>query len=368
MMHREGGLSPSSSGSCLPEACRAFLSRTFVLVTGATGAVGPALVDLLLSVGARVRILARTPARWSGDRVEVGVGDIREFTTVADGVAGVDAVVHLAGVTEERVGNDPGLYETTNVLGTRNVVEAARRAGVGRLVLLSSISVYGPSENVCHTERSEPRPNSEYGRSKLRAEGVALPALTDRGQPLTAVLRAAAVYGPNMRGNYLRLTRGLARRRFVPVGSGANQRTVVHESDVAAAAVLALWHPAAAGKIYNVTDGSVHTVRKIIDAICSALGRTPPRFSIPLGLASGAVWLASAMRQHRGASGTWSAESLRRYTENLAVEGALVQRELGYSPRYDLDSGWRHTVAALRFQGDLPRTRRSHGSPPTISP
>ena len=92
-----------------------------------------------------------------------------------------------------------------------------------------------------------------------------------------------AVYGSRIKGNYERLTHALARHRFIPIGSGLNRRTLVYDKDVGRAAVLAVSHPAAAGRVFNVTDGTFHTLNEIIESICSALGRKPPRLSLPIG-------------------------------------------------------------------------------------
>ena len=81
------------------------------------------------------------------------------------------------------------------------------------------------------------------------------------GQPLGAVLCLGAVYGSRIKGNYERLTHAMARNRFIPIGNGLNRRMLVYDKDVGRAAVLAVSHPAAAGRVFNVTDGEFHTLR-----------------------------------------------------------------------------------------------------------
>ena len=80
------------------------------------------------------------------------------------------------------------------------------------------------------------------------------------GQLLDTMLRLGAVYGSRIKGNYERLLRALARNRFIPIGNGLNRRTLVYDKDVGRAAVLAVSHPAAAGRVFNVTDGEFHTL------------------------------------------------------------------------------------------------------------
>jgi len=110
-----------------------------------------------------------------------------------------------------------------------------------------------------------------------------LNAKRNGGQPLDTVLRLGAVYGSRIKGNYEQLTRALSRNRFIPIGSGLNRRTLVYDKDVGRAAVLAVSHSAAAGRVFNVTDGNFHTLNEIIESICSAPGRKPPRLSLPFG-------------------------------------------------------------------------------------
>ena len=166
------------------------------------------------------------------------------------------------------------------------------------------------------------------------------------GVPLTTILRLAAVYGPRVKGNYLRLVQALARRRFVPIGRGDNLRTVVFENDVAAAVSLAATRPGAAGRIYNVSDGNPHPLREIIAAICTALGRRPPRWHAPVAPVRLALGAASVIDRRLPAM-------LEKYLEEIAVDGSRIERELGFRAETGLIDGWRATVAEMRRTGAL---------------
>ena len=210
---------------------------------------------------------------------------------------GVDAVVHMAALLHI-VNPPPELgekYERVNVGGTATVVEAAIKAGVKRVVLFSTIAVYGPSDGRVLNEMSPTHPDTFYAQTKRAAEQIVLNARGADGQPLGTVLRLGAVYGSRIKGNYERLTRALAgnlgtrsrilatsgnlgtrsqflrklghvpklpvpRLPFIPVGKGLNRRTLVYDKDVGRAAALAVSHPAAAGRVFNVTDGGFHTL------------------------------------------------------------------------------------------------------------
>lgn len=325
--------------------------RSLCLVTGPTGAVGHSLVNALLRRGLAVRVLARhpIPAGFLSQPVETVIGDIADPTSVAVAMIGAATVFHLA--AKLHVANPTAEmraeYERVNVEGTRVVVEAARAAGVRRLVLFSTISVYGPTGPEPVNEDSPPNPESIYADTKLRAEKIALSAQNSYGEPLSAVLRMAAIYGPRMKGNYVTLANALARGRFLPVGSGDNLRTIVFDADAVEAAILASRAPIAAGRIYNVSDGSVHSLREIISAISGALGRRPPRAAVPLGVARLAALAADVAMVAAGRRRMWSA-SVEKLVESVAVSGDHIQQELGFRPEYDLVRGWNRTVETWR--------------------
>jgi UDP-glucose 4-epimerase len=282
-------------------------------------------------------------------------GDVTDAAAVKEGVRGVEGVVHLAGLahrTESGTALDKE-YERVNVGGTAAVVDAALRARVQRVVLFSTIAVYGATGTGPVDERTAPKPDTAYARSKRAAEERLLAASTADGRSLGTVLRMAAVYGGNVTGNYLRLARSLARHRFVPVGDGRNRRTLVYEDDAGIAALLALESPKAGGQVYNVSDGSFHTLREINHAICSALGRRPPRISVPLRPALGAVRAMEGFGRMLALTPPLSVASLLKYSEDVAVEGWRIQRELGFEPRFDLRRGWQAAIEQLRLSGRL---------------
>jgi UDP-glucose 4-epimerase len=315
------------------------------------------VVASLREAGHAVRTLSLdppSPGLWP-EGVETHIGDVTDHPVVDSSMRGVDAVLHLAALLH--IVDPPSHlqpeYERINVGGTAVVVEAARQAGVGRVVFFSTIAVYGDSGGEILTEDSEPRPDSFYANTKLAAERIVLAAKRADGGPLGTVLRLGTVYGERIKGNYRRLLIALARGRFVPIGRGNNRRTLVYDRDVGRAAALAAVHPAAAGRIFNVTDGRIHTMKEIIAVICDSLGRNPPRLELPVGPVRSLAGILEDGARLFGFPPPVGRAMVDKYTEDAAVDGRRFCEETGFVPRYDLASGWRETIAAMRRSGEL---------------
>jgi nucleoside-diphosphate-sugar epimerase len=328
-----------------------------ILVTGATGAVGPRVVKALAEAGYHIRTLSLDPPPagiWP-ERIEVKLGDVTNPMDVQSAMRGVDAVVHLAALLHI-VNPSSDLrqkYEKINVGGTTSVVEAAVRANARRILYFSTIAVYGDSRGQVLNEESLPSPNTFYERTKLEAERIVLDAKQLSGGPVGTVLRLGAVYGSRIKGNYERLTHALARHRFIPIGNGFNRRTLVYDKDVGRAAVLAISHPVAAGRMFNVTDGEFHTLNEIIESICAALGRKPPRLSLPSGIVRSVAGAIEEGYHIFGLKSPITPGMVDKYTEDSAVDGSLIQKDLGFVPQYDLQTGWRKTIGEMRHMGQL---------------
>lgn len=306
-----------------------------VFVTGATGVVGPALAARLLARGHAVRALVRRLPAGLPPAVETVVGSLADADALAEGARGAGAVVHLAAQLHVNVpgAHLDGLYQNVNVDGTRRVVEAARDAGVPRVVFASTINVYGPSAGRAPwTEADAAHPDTLYGRTKLEAEAIV------REHPGGVVLRLAAVYGRGMKGNYPALQRVLARGvRWLP-GDGTNRRTLVHVDDAAQAFEVALG--GLAPGVYNVTDGQVHAFDAVVRSLQEAVGRRPgvrylPAAWVRAGLAVPAALASAAGRSFPGLA------LVDKMTEDVAVSGQKLLDASAYRPAHlSLRDGW----------------------------
>lgn len=325
-----------------------------VLITGATGVIGPAVVDAFSAAGWAVRAFVRVrpgAAAWSAPAA-LEVGRLDDVASLERAMQDVQVVIHLAAKLHVNVPTESDLaaYRAVNVEGTRHVVVAARRAGA-RVIFASTIAVYGPTHGREVDEESPPLPETPYARSKLDAETLVLNESNGGGSG--TVLRLGAIYGPRMKGNYLRLVRALAGPWFLPIGPGTNRRSLIHEDDVGRAFLAAASHPELSGRAYNVTDGAVHRMRDIVAAISAALGRPAPRFALPAAPVRFACRTADAAARLAGRRAPVTPEALDKWLEDLAVSSTRARSELGFVPAVLLPDGWRRTVDALRRTGAL---------------
>ena len=302
------------------------------LVTGATGFIGSALVAALQAHA--VRRALRQPAEDArpGDCI---VGNIGPDTDWRQALAGVECVVHLAArthVLEEDAADPLAAYRRINVEATRNLAQQATAAGVRRFVFLSSVKVNGETTPVLpYSETDAPAPQDAYGITKHEAEEV-LRDIAARSAMELVILRPPLVYGPGVKGNFLRLLRLIERGVPLPLASVDNRRSLIYIGNLVDAIVTCIAAPAAAGKTYLVSDGEDVSTSALIGKLATAMGRSPRLLPCPVALLN----LGAAVLGKRAAA--------MRLTGSLRVDSSRIRQELGWRPRYSLDQGLNATV------------------------
>ena len=257
------------------------------LVTGSAGFIGAHLAHRLLGDGHDVVGVdclrpnydvaeKKANLEWAGpiDQRDVDLS----ADPLADVVDGVDVVFHLAGQPGVRDSWGDGLaaYTRDNILATERLLVAARDAGVARVVLASSSSIYGEAARFPSREDDLPRPHSPYGVTKLAAEHLGLAHAHNDGLPVVA-LRYFSVYGPRQRPDmglrrlFQAATAGTAFPRY---GDGSQVRDLTYVGDVVDATVLAGEADLAAGSVLNVAGGSAVTLAELIRRVEAITGRS----------------------------------------------------------------------------------------------
>ncbi len=320
-----------------------------VALTGATGFVGSHLLEALARRGDTLACLVRTatlepPLRALGARVVKG--DLADERALADLVDGAEVVHHVAGRV---AAPSEAEFLRVNRDGTRRVVEAAARAGVRRLVYVSSLAVTGPTVPGRPLDASgPPRPVTAYGRSKQAGEEE----VRAGGVPFT-IVRPPVVFGPRDR-EVLRLFR-IARTGVVPVlGDGTQELSLVFGPELADALVAAAVSPRTEGGTYHAAHPDVITQRGFVEAIARAVGRRPRVIALPPPVVRAGLRLSGLVARLRGrASVLDPAKGDELLAPAWACTTAELERDAGWRSRVSLEEALVRTARAYRDAGWL---------------
>jgi nucleoside-diphosphate-sugar epimerase len=254
-----------------------------VLVTGATGFLGRAVVTAFVEDGNLVRAATRSePDPPFGANVEVVMHpDLAVPVDWRPLLEGIDIVIHLAGIAHITTSLRPDLYDRVNHLATAQAAATAAQCGIRRFVFVSSIRAQcGPAANHALTERDPPAPSDAYGRSKLAAEA----AVASSGVPFT-ILRPVLLYGPGVKGNLATLLRAACSPWPLPVKLFGNRRSLLGIKNFISALRFLLSAPQTIGGTYVVADpGIPPSIAELIAMMRGAQDRRPRLVPIPPAL------------------------------------------------------------------------------------
>ncbi len=318
------------------------------LITGASGFIGRRLALNLAGRGCDVVCLVRRTSRTEGlDKpgIRLVIGDLRDQASLEAAVTGRDRVFHLAASVQAVRGAS---FEEANVEGTRRLVEACLCAapGLERFVYVSSIAAAGPSGPVRPgRETDEPRPVTEYGRSKLKAEGIVRQA-GDR-IPVT-IIRPPNVIGPGSRD--IERAIALMKKGIMPaVGDGKPRTSLIDVDDLAEALILASGEARSVGQTYYVTDGGAYAWPEITAALAEELGQGRLRLRVRPGVQLAVAAVAEAVSRLTGKPPALTRDIVRAGRDHFWLyDGSKIERELGFRPRFKLRDSIRRAV--LEFQ------------------
>jgi nucleoside-diphosphate-sugar epimerase len=268
-------------------------------LTGATGFIGQYLLRELPKRGHRVRALLRRPVSLPPETASAVIGDLARPQNMSAALAGVDAVVHSAGLAHAMSGLPEDDYRLLNTEATIRLARAARRAGVKRFVFLSSIRAQcGPTADTVLTEALAPRPTDAYGRSKLAAERGLAELDVD-----WVSLRAVLVYGPGVKGNMAQLMR-LARSPFpLPLAGLTARRSLLALENLSAAIDAVLAASGTLRRVFIAADPQALTIAEMIAALRGGLSRRPNVFALPPALLEFALRAAQREEIYQRLSG-----------------------------------------------------------------
>ncbi len=348
-----------------------FSSDDLLLVTGATGLVGSHVVQRAREKGIPVRALVRESSdkqlltEWGVDLVYGDLGDAESHQRAAEGVT---ALVHCAAKVGDWGPIDD--YRRVNVGGTESLLNAVEANGVlKRVVHISSLGVY-PARDHHGTDESTPLNLTGidgYTLTKAESEMLVREHIKQNSLP-AIILRPGFIYGPRDRTVLPRILERLRDGGFKFLGSGNSLLNNTYVGNLVDAVFLALDRDDLVGEIFNITDGALVTKREFISTIASLAGYDIPDKNVPLFVAKGlAKLMEGAQRAYDRWSpfdgGVWLPEKnkapllngarIKFLGLNLDFSIEKAQRELGYKPEVDFETGMQRAVGWCREAGLL---------------
>ena len=320
-----------------------------VLVTGATGFTGGALVRKLVRDGAQVTAFVRSMQRAAPLQqlgVDCRVVDITSAEEVLRSFQPFDKVFHIAALyrTEE---SDRSVFTKVNVDATRNLLEAAKQAGVGRFVHCSTVGVQGRIEDPPAAETYRFHPEDHYQETKLEGEQVAREYFA-KGLP-GAVVRPAGIYGPGDT-RFLKVFKAIDRGMFAMIGSGKTLYHFTYIDDLVDGIVLAGSEPRACGEVFTIGGASHTTVGEFVNNIADVLHKRRPRLRIPAWPVEAAAVLCVALCKPFGINPPLYPRRLEFFTMDRSFNITKARSLLGYDPKVSMLEGLARTAAWYREQ------------------
>lgn len=307
-----------------------------VLVTGATGFVGSHLVRHLAEKGYKVCGVSRkevSPFPKINNYEHAKIQDVYSVGAWQSLLADVDIVVHLIAKTHSSDSGDLKAlpdYRHINVDITKALLDASSAAEVKRFIYLSSIKAVGEETPIDKpfTEESPCHPVDSYGISKREAEEL---VLSYKEKMDTIVFRPPLIYGPSVKGNFLRLLKAVDRGFPLPFGMIENARSMLYVGNLTDAILTCLQSEKAAGQIYHVADSETPSTKEIMVEIGRHLGKKPRLVPVPKAI----LKLIGIM--------TGKTPEFDKLSRSLTISNQKILRKLGWEPKYSMRTGFERT-------------------------
>lgn len=324
-----------------------------VMVTGASGFIGGALVDYLVEQGYEVACLLRpTSARdhLPLHRITIKHGSLHDGASLRQAVVASDIVFHLAGATRALHRND---FFRINAEGTRNLLQACVEAApdLKRFVLVSSLAAAGPCiDGRPVTEDDPPHPVSHYGRSKLEAERI---AMTFAARFPVSIVRPPVVFGPRDRDVYQYFRQIKAGVALQP-GRKSRRLSLIHVQDLVRGLVEVATAPQAAGEVYFLANPQAQTWQALGEMLATILQRRPIRIPVPESLTFFVAAVAEAVARVRRKPALLGFDKIREMRQTCWVCSThKAETQLGFRPQFTTEEGLRQTAEWYRAHGWL---------------
>ena len=280
----------------------------------------------------------------------LATGDLRDTAALAVATAGMDVVYHIAAMYRQAgLGDD--VYRAVNATAVKDIIEAAARGGVRRVVHCSTVGVHGDVEHPPAAEDAPLKPGDVYQVTKLEGEELARDAGARLGVEVT-IARPTGIYGPGDR-RLLKLFRGVARRRWITLGAGEIYYHLTFIDDLVEGFRLCGTHPSAANRTYILAGGEVTTLNALVALVAEGAGVPAPTRHLP----AWPIWMAGAACETICAPLGIEPPLYRRrvdfFTKSRAFDITRAKTEIGFAPRVGLREGIRRSLDWYRTEGWL---------------
>ncbi len=302
-----------------------------ILVTGSNGFVGRAICSALEGRPHDViRVVRKSITPW-----ETPIGEVNESTDWSPIMrSGIEVVVHLAGrvpTFNDGVSNGDDHHAAINTMGTANLARQCLQHGVRRFIFISTVKVLGEGKEEIYRANDCAMPADAYAKSKWEAE-QALWQIATGTQMEVVVIRAPLVYGPGVKGNFLRLMQAVDKKRPLPFGAVKNRRSLIYVGNLSEAICACLEHPGAAGNTFLVSDDDDVSTPELVRQIAAHLGRQPFLFPVPT---QWLLWAGSFFERR---------DAVDRLLNCFYLDTSSIRTVVGWRPPYTRQQGLRATV------------------------
>jgi len=309
-----------------------------VLVTGASGFVGRALVQTLESAGFRTKGVYHNtvPDGFVSREKNIFVGDISADTDWSEYMRDVEIVIHLAArvhITKEWEKDPLSAFRAINTEGTVRLARQAAENGVRRMIYLSSIKVNGELTNGRgpFSESDIPAPKDPYAISKWNAE-QSLYRISQETDLETVVVRPPLIYGPGVKANFLSMMKWLYKGVPLPLGSIHNRRSLLALDNLIDLIMLCMKHPAAKNQTFLATDGEDLSTTDLLNQLGFQLGRPARLIPVPVCL----LWAGTMMLGRKAIC--------QRLCGSLQASAHKAYTMLGWRPPVSVTEGLARTA------------------------
>lgn len=315
------------------------------LVTGASGFIGSELMLNLIKLGYSAKGTVRNLEKISNIKLDSFFFkcDIDKKTDWSKILTNIDCIIHCAGQNSDisllKKRNLKNYYKI-NVEGTKNLAYQAAKAGVKRIVFISSVKVFGENFKTLLNHKSETLCTNSYGISKLEAEKELFKISNKTGLEVT-IIRPAIVYGKGAKGNFRKLMRYISKGFPLPFGLIKNKRSFINLDNLLDLIIISAKHPEAAGKILLASDDHDLSTLELVKKIAVQMNKPIKIFSLN----------TSMMRFFASLFG--KSTDIDRLLNSFQIDISYTKQLMNWKPPYNIDEGLKKMINDFKLQSKL---------------